>query len=271
VPLIVTLLTDFGDRDGFVGVMKGVILGICPEARLVDLSHQVEPGDVAGGALLLRAAVAYFPPGTIHLAVVDPGVGSERRPIALAAGGHRFVGPDNGLLWPAAAHLAGNDAAPMARLLTNAAYRLPWVSATFHGRDLFAPAAAHLARGVEWESLGPAVTDPVRWEPPSVSRHAAGVAGEVLWIDRYGNAVTNLTPADADTVGPAWVAEIAGARLAPGTHYAGAPPGEPLVLLGSMGTYEIAVNRGSAAERLGLRRGDPVRLLPPRSVEKRVR
>jgi len=259
--MIVTLLTDFGDRDVFVGTMKGVILGICPEARLVDLGHQVEPGDIAAGAFLLRAAVRYFPLGTVHLAVVDPGVGGERRPIALTAGEHRFVGPDNGLLWPAAALLAGSGT-PAARLLTHPAYRLSEVSATFQGRDLFAPAAAHLARGADWESLGPAVTDPVRWEPPVPCRQTDGVTGEILWIDRYGNAITNLTPSDAHALGPGWVAEVAGLRLAPATHYAAVPAGEPLVLLGSLGTYEIAVNRGSAAERLGLRRGDSVRLLP---------
>jgi S-adenosylmethionine hydrolase len=222
---------------------------------------------------------------------VDPGVGSERRPIALAAGDQRFVGPDNGLLWAAASRLAGNDSGgtvaswtveggtptggsrrpatgpdralnPVARLLENPAYRLPRVSATFHGRDLFAPAAAHLARGVTWESLGPPVADPVRWEPRVPRRSPRVVTGEILAIDRYGNAVTNLEPADADALHAPWGVEAAGALLLPATHYAAVPPGEPLVVLGSLGTYEVAVNQGSAADRFQLRRGDPVRLVP---------
>lgn len=261
--MVISLLTDFGDRDAFVGVMKGVILGICPQARLIDLCHQLEPGDVTGGALLLRSAAPYFPPGMVHLAVVDPGVGGERRPIAIRAGGQFFVGPDNGLLWAAARLICARGAPPETRRLANPAYRLPNVSATFHGRDVFAPAAAHLAVGVAWESLGPPVADAVRWEPPPARVEDGGVAGEILWIDRFGNAVTNLTPDDARRLGETWEIEVAGARVAPATHYGAAPEGEPLVVLGSLGYYELAVNRGSAAARFSLRRGDPIRLCPP--------
>ncbi|MES4793099.1 MAG: hypothetical protein C4321_09065, partial [Chloroflexota bacterium] len=150
---IVTLLTDFGHTDSYVGVMKGVILGLCPEAVLADLTHGLASGDVLGGALQLAAAVPYFPEGTIHLAVVDPGVGSRRRPLVARGNGAFFVGPDNGLLT-----LALGDA-PEVRLLAHPEMGLPRVSRTFHGRDIFAPAAAHLARGVPLTEFGPSVTD----------------------------------------------------------------------------------------------------------------
>jgi S-adenosyl-L-methionine hydrolase (adenosine-forming) len=263
--VIITLLTDFGDRDGFAGVMKGVILGICPGVALVDLSHQVEPGDVAGGALILRAAVPYFPPGTVHLAVVDPGVGGERRPVALRAGSQWLVGPDNGLLWPAAAWLAerAGEPRPEARLLSNPAYRLPQLSATFHGRDLFAPAAAHLARGVAWESLGPPVEDPVQRRIPTARRTPAAVEGEVLALDRFGNAITNIAPADVAALGERWLLEAGSACvMGPDSHYGAVPEGEPVVVLDSFGFYELAVNRRSAAERYRLTRGDRVTIRP---------
>ncbi|HET8575537.1 MAG TPA: SAM-dependent chlorinase/fluorinase, partial [Methylomirabilota bacterium] len=147
---IITLTTDFGSRDPFVGVMKGVILGICPAARLVDLSHEVSPQDVLEGALMLESSARFFPPGTIHLAVVDPGVGSRRRGLAVSAAGQCFVGPDNGLFTATL-----EEPGWVAVSLENPAYRLTQVSGTFHGRDIFAPAAAHLACGVALERLGP--------------------------------------------------------------------------------------------------------------------
>jgi S-adenosylmethionine hydrolase len=262
---MITLLTDFGDRDGFVGVMKGVILGICAGVPLVDLSHQVEPGDIQGGALILRAAVPYFPAGTVHLAVVDPGVGGERRALAFRAGEQWLVGPDNGLLWPAAAWLAeqAGEPGPEARLLANPAYRLPQLSHTFHGRDLFAPTAAHLARGVAWESLGPRVADPIRWQIPVPRRTSAGVEGELLVVDRFGNAITNVAPADVASLGERWLLEAGPVHVpGPATHYGAVPEGDPVVVLDSLGFYELAVSRGSAAERYGLRRGDRVVLRP---------
>jgi S-adenosyl-L-methionine hydrolase (adenosine-forming) len=263
--VIITLLTDFGERDGFTGVMKGVILGICPGAALVDLSHHVEPGDVGAGALILRAAVPYFPPGSIHLAVVDPGVGGDRRAVAFRAGGQWLVGPDNGLLWPAAAWLAerAGEPRPEARLLDNPAYRLPQLSHTFHGRDLFAPAAAHLARGVAWESIGPPVAEPVQRRIPTAQRAPAAVEGEVLALDRFGNAITNVAPADVAALGEHWLLEAGSACVTgPATHYGAVPEGEPVVVLDSFGFYELAVNRGSAAKRYGLTRGDRVTVRP---------
>jgi S-adenosyl-l-methionine hydroxide adenosyltransferase len=170
---IITLTTDFGARDPWVGIMKGVILGICPAARLVDLSHVIGAQDVLDGALCLEAAVGFFPRGTIHLAVVDPGVGGTRRPMALQTGGQCYVGPDNGLFSLALERDGGRVEAVE---LTAREYRLSPVSRTFHGRDIFAPAAAHLASGVPLERLGRAMTDPVRLVLPS-SRHEDGLGG----------------------------------------------------------------------------------------------
>jgi S-adenosylmethionine hydrolase len=236
--------------------MKGVILGICPSARFVDLSHAVEPGDVRGGALLLWSAVPYFPAGTIHLAVVDPGVGGDRDPLAIRSGGQAFVGPDNGLLWAAAARVG----VPQARRIENPAYRLPHVSHTFHGRDVFAPATAHLALGVPWESLGAPVPEPVRWELPVAQVTPEGITGEVLAVDRFGNVITNLTPGDLAPLGESWRMEVGPVvAVGPAAHYGAAGEGEPLVVLGSLGFYEMAVNRGNAAARYGVRRGDRVR------------
>src|SRR5919199_222420 len=209
---IITLLTDFGVADAYVGVMKGVILGIAPEVTAVDLCHEVPPQDVRAGAFLLMAAYAYFPAGTIHLAVVDPGVGTERQIVAVRAGEHYFVGPDNGLLrW--AVDRAGGAAAIVA--VENPEYRLSQVSTTFHGRDMMAPAAAHLARGVPLEALGPAVPR-LAGEPfPEPQRRGNALAGRVIYVDRYGNCITNL-PSPALRNGAASVpekVEVAGRRL----------------------------------------------------------
>jgi S-adenosylmethionine hydrolase len=182
--------------------------------------------------------------------------------VALRAGGHFFVGPDNGLVW-AAATLLGE---PEARLLVNPDYRLPRVSHTFHGRDLFAPAAAHLASGATFESVGPPATDPARWEVPAPRSDGPGIVGEILALDRFGNAMTNLEPSHLAALGERWRLEI-GDPTAPGvavtgpaSHYGAVPPGEPVVVLGSHGYFELAVNRGSAADRYRLRRGDRVQV-----------
>jgi S-adenosylmethionine hydrolase len=253
---IVALITDFGARDHFVGVVKGVVLDRCPAAQLVDLAHELEPGDVTGGALLLWAAAPYFPATTVFLAVVDPGVGGARRPLCLVAGGRRFVGPDNGLLWPAAARFG----APQAFLLADPRYRLPAVSATFHGRDLFAPAAAALAAGVEPAALGPPVPDPVRLEFPRPRATATGVDGEILWVDRFGNLISNLAPADLDPLGPGPFTFTLGTyRIAgPVPAYSAVAGGEPCVVLSSFGTFEVAVRDGNAARELAAGRGDPL-------------
>src|SRR5262245_3490744 len=185
---IITLTTDFGLRDPFVGIMKGIICGICSHATLVDLTHEVAPFDVLEGAVALESAWRFFPAGSVHLAVVDPGVGGTRRALALQAGGHYFVGPDNGLFSFAMVSDGWSAVAVEA-----AAYRRSEVSRTFHGRDIFAPAAAHLATGVPLPQLGPRVTDPVRLPFPACRREGDEIIGEVIGSDRFGNLLTSVT------------------------------------------------------------------------------
>lgn len=259
----IALLTDFGYSDAYVGVMKAVLLTRCPHARLLDLTHGIAPQDVRAGALLLASAVPYCPAGTVFLAVVDPGVGGERRAICLRGGGHLFVGPDNGLLWPAA-----STEATLAAEGVPAAFHLDrpehWLTATpgatFHGRDVFAPIAAALTAGRAPEDLGTPLDDPVRLDPPRPTRNAGEVRGEVLLIDHFGNAVTNLRPVDLDHPAPGAAAfEVAGRVLAgPDTHYAARREGEIVIVAGSLGYYEIAVRGGSAARALDLKPGSPV-------------
>jgi len=258
MPRVITLTTDFGLRDPFVGIMKGVLLSICPSARLVDLTHDVEPQDVLGGGLALEAAVAFFPPATVHLAVVDPGVGSARRAIAIRADGYYLVGPDNGLFTFA---LEGPGSTAVA--LTAPEYRLPEVSRTFHGRDVFAPAAAYLAAGVPLERLGPPVADPVRLRRPGCRLEEGELIGEVLDADRFGNLVTSI-PAGrlAEIPGQGALAvEVAG-RLVGGPvgAYAEGGEGAPAVIVGSTGRLEIFVRAGSARRCLGVGRGAIVRV-----------
>jgi S-adenosylmethionine hydrolase len=230
VSQVIALLTDFGLRDPYVGAMKGAILTTCPEATLVDLLHEVEPHDVVAGALGLDAAYRHFPEGTVFVAVVDPGVGSDRRPIAVGAGGWLFVGPDNGLFTFVL------DAHPQARvhLLANPLLCREPLSAVFHGRDLFGPAAGHLARGLPLEEVGPAI----------------------VHVDRFGNLTTNLMEADLETLGQRGEGGRLEVRLGATAlplvrTYADVPPGAPCALVGSSGRLEIAVNRGRADTLLG--------------------
>jgi len=252
----VALLTDFGYLDAYAGVMKGVLFSRCPDLRSFDLTHGVPRGNTLAGALQLAAAVPYCPPDTVFLAVVDPGVGGERRGLCARSGGRLFVGPDNGLLWPALTLLGE----PEVFHLDRPRYWLPHPSATFHGRDVFAPIAAMLALGRAPEDFGAPIQDPVRLEIPRPIHGTAGLAGEVLLVDHFGNAVTNIRPQDLRDPGPDAMLMLAGSRTlrGPATHYGAVPPGEPLVLLGSLGYYEVAVHGGSAADLLGLRRGSPV-------------
>ncbi len=250
----VSMVTDFGVEDPYVGVMKGVILGINPMAVPVDVTHHVTPQAVLEGAFVVQASWRYFPPGTVHLAVVDPGVGTERAPMAVAAGGHFFIGPDNGLFTPVL------DAYPDAvvRRIENPAYRLSRVSATFHGRDIFAPAAAWLSRGVPIEELGPPLSAPVRLPATLPERQARGLMGRVIYVDRFGNLVTSIpakeVPAEGGHV------EIAGETIEIRRTYGEVRPGRLLALVGSFGYLEVSVNRGHAAERLGVEVGEPVLL-----------
>jgi S-adenosyl-L-methionine hydrolase (adenosine-forming) len=247
---IVTLLTDFGAGSGYPAQMKGVLLTRLADAQLVDVSHEVPAYDVLAAALLLEACAPRFPREAVHLAVVDPGVGTARRPICVVdAAGRRFVGPDNGLFTP---FLEG---AQVWLLAPGGAVPIP-ASATFHGRDLFAPVAAWLAAGGEPARLGPEVADPVRLPWPGAERRGDEIHGECLRADPFGNVLTSIRAADLDAR-PAGVA-VAGAAARFVTTYGEGGPGELLALLGSSGRLELAVREGSAAERLGTYRGVPV-------------
>lgn len=273
---IVTLTTDFGTADEYVGVMKGVILSIAPHARLVDLSHQVPPQDVRRAAFLLYAAVPFFPPDTVHLAVVDPGVGTQRRAVAVSTPLGTFVGPDNGLFW----YVLSQTPTWRAVELADPAYRLPLVSHTFHGRDVFAPAAAHLARGVHLERLGPSVGELTALALPRLVVGSSQVEGEVLHADRFGNLISSvgllrwerdslvLTPAFGALSSRALRFPAAAARVALGSRvlegirrtYAEVRQGEALALVGSEGFLEVAVCQDSAQEVLAAGPGVTVRL-----------
>jgi len=285
IPLV-TLTTDFGTTDGYVGTMKGVILSIAPEARLVDISHDIAPQNIRQAAYVLYTAYPFFPPHTVHLVVVDPGVGSARRPIALRTPRGSFVGPDNGVF----SLVMAREPVEALVELSDPRYHLPQVSHTFHGRDVFAPAAAHLAAGVPITALGPPVHDPVTLPPPRLEVAPDHITGEVLHADRFGNVITSIgrlawsgdelslepafqrtprfsgdSPAKAGPpldvrfqAGGATVVvggrEIAGVRRT----YAEVERGQVLALVGSDGHLEIAVRKGSAARELGLRPGDAV-------------
>lgn len=248
---IVTLLTDFGAGSGYPAQVKGALLSRLPEAQLVDVSHDVPAYDVLAAALLLEACAPRFPPHAVHLAVVDPGVGTERRPLcAMDAAGRRFVGPDNGLFTPFLA-------AGQAWLLTNRAIVPDPESATFHARDLFAPVAAWLAAGGDPSGLGPPVADPVRLAWPVAQRRGDEVHGECLWADPFGNVLTSIRRIDLGGAAPAAVV-VAGRTARVVRTYGEGSKGELLALMGSSGRLEIAVREASAARMVGLVRGTPV-------------
>ena len=242
---IITLTTDFGARDGYVGAMKGVLATLAPSVAVIDLAHDVPRHDVAHAAWVLRSAAPEFPPGTIHVAVVDPGVGGGRAEVIVAARGHLFVGPDNGLF----AHVGRGAEGCWA--IASTGFRRPVASATFHGRDVFAPAAAALARGAPPHQAGPATRLQGRlpWPDPA-SGH-----GVVVHIDVYGNLITDLPPPD----GGASRVEIAGRTLPLARTYEDVAVGALCAYVGSMGTLEIAVREGSAAALLVCGRGEAVR------------
>jgi S-adenosylmethionine hydrolase len=251
---VIALITDFGTRDHYAGTMKGVALGICPEVTLVDITHDIPPHDVLTGALELAASYRYFPPGTVFLVVIDPGVGSARRPIAAEAGGYRFVAPDNGVLT-----LVFREAPPRKVVeLTERRYARPTVSRTFEGRDRFAPAAAWLAKGIDLTGLGRTLTSWQTLEVPEPAVAENTIVGQVVLVDRFGNLVTNVDRRSFDRL-----AGGGGIDITAGTQpvarvvatYAEAEPGSVCALFGSSEHLEIAVNGGSAAERLALGRG----------------
>jgi S-adenosylmethionine hydrolase len=257
---IITFLSDFGHADWFVGVVHGVLYSLAPDAHIVDLAHSVPPGHIAHGAFMLEAACPDFPPGTVHLAVVDPGVGTSRRALAVVAHGQVFVGPDNGLLdWALA-----DPQALVHALVNESLFRQP-VSRTFHGRDVFAPAAARLARGEALSGFGPPVHDPVRLTQHEPERRGDTLVGRVVFLDRFGNALTNLTATsiaaafgDA-TPDAALEVKLLDRRITGlARSYGDAPVGTLVAIVGSSGRLEIAQVGGAASERLGLGEGDAV-------------
>jgi len=255
-PCFITLTTDFGSRDHYVGTMKGVVYTINPSAQVVDISHEVESYDLLDGALAIAQACRYFPAGTIHLVVVDPGVGSARRPVLARSEKYFFVGPDNGVLSLALAR----EPSFSVRHITAEKYFLHPVSRTFHGRDIFATVAGWLSTGLEPSDFGPEITDYVRLSLPAPKPGTRGIEGVVLKIDKFGNVVTNITPRDAPQL---FAAAPPAFRIVIGKHeiislrnsYAGGAAREIFAILGSMGFLELAMNRGSAAEALGVEKG----------------
>jgi S-adenosylmethionine hydrolase len=244
---LVSLITDFGIQDHYVGVMKAVMLDRFPAVRFVDITHLVPAQNIAAGAFLLDCARPYFSTGTVHLAVIDPGVGSSRRPIAIQTGQACFVGPDNGLF----SSILEKEESLVVELM-NPAFRLAEISSTFHGRDIFAPAAAALASGVSISELGPVITDPVIVHDDTAGRH------QILYVDHFGNCITSI-PADAFTYSEGLIV-AGGTRVGRVSSYSEAGQGEACALIGSHGCVEISVSGGHAASQLGLRPSDPVQL-----------
>ncbi len=246
---IITLLTDFGLKDSYVGVMKGVILSIFRPATIVDITHQIASGAVLQAALTIRDAYRFFPKGTVHLAVVDPGVGTKRRPILILADGHFFIGPDNGIFQA----IVEEHGKKTIHHLVNTAFFLPQLSSTFHGRDLFAPAAAHLLSGVAPSKMGPRIHDPAYLAIPTVQKIGASLHGQVVHIDHFGNLITNIHEREIsrfsncpDLVIQAGGLSIRGLKRT----YADVPKGHFLALMGSAGFLEIAVHGGRASDSL---------------------
>lgn len=260
---IITLTTDFGLNDHFIGTMKGVILAIEPEAQIIDICHAVQAFDVLDGALSISQAYNYFPSGTVHVVIVDPGVGTARRPLLVTSERHHFIAPDNGVL----SLIYQREQRLSARHVTGEHYFLQPVSNTFHARDIFAPIAAYLAKGVDPAKFGEEVQDFVRFSAPKPKPvNETTLRGVVLKVDRFGNLITNITPQDAPmlfvenpgafkiVIGQREIREIKDA-------YALGAPGEVFGILGSMGYLEIAANRGAAAQILGAGKGTDVNIV----------
>lgn len=277
---LITLLTDFGLQDEYVGVMKGVIAAISPHTPVIDITHGIDPQDVTQGAYILAAAYPYFPAGTIHVAVVDPGVGTHRRMVAMACGGHRFVAPDNGIL----GRIAATGQAPVSAVyIENRDCFLKTVSHTFHGRDIFAPVAARLATGFPLEELGPAVHSDLLVKEKGLLRTFSDdgeIIGKVIAVDRFGNLLTSIGKDDLFEKG-CDESRCPDFRITLGSHviqglstsYASVSRHFALAIMGSRGLLEISVNSGDAQTQLGAKKGDTIRIrrcppgspLPPHS------
>lgn len=254
----ISLLTDFGLQDGFVGVMKGVILGIAPGAQIADITHDIAAQDIRRAALVISRAAPYFPPGTVHIAIVDPGVGTQRRAIAARAGAHYFVGPDNGLFSLAFQQAEEQRAALEVVALDQPAYWLADISSVFHGRDIFAPVGAHLVNGVSLAKLGTPIQDTERLGFPRVETHPGLVRGQVIDFDYFGNILTNierrhLEPGKVNRV------SLCGTQLDEMVETFGSKqPGELAAMFGTENDLTVAVVNGNAQKRLDARTGDVV-------------
>ena len=260
MPTRITLTTDFGTTDWFVGTMKGVIARIAPNAEVVDLTHGVAPGDIRAGAFALAMGYRFFPRGTVHVAVVDPGVGTKRKVAAVRTERYVFIGPDNGVLCWALRHETVREI----RSVENQSYFLQPVSRTFHGRDIFAPVAAQVSRGLPLRRLGPLLDDLVQlpWPEPRLSR--TGLAGAVLYLDRFGNAITNVPGSALGALGGGRLAVYRGRRklCQVAECYDAVSRGKAVAVPGSSGYLEVAVNGGNAAHRFQIRPGDELRVRP---------
>ena len=266
-PRIITLTTDFGTSDTYVGIMKGVILSINPNVQIVDLIHAIPPQDIYEAAFSIYTAHSYFPKGTIHVIVVDPGVGSDRQAIVSRTDSAFFVCPDNGVLSYLLQNIGNEGGQLMSSVaIQNSAYYLPEVSNTFHGRDIFAPVAAHLSLGVSLEDIGPPVQTLVQL-PIQVPELTDGVlTGQIVKIDRFGNAITNISETAIARLKSASTGGISTYEIRVGSvrlhrfnrAYAESGVGKPLAIIGSSGLLEIAINGGNAKEDLGIKWGDPV-------------
>jgi S-adenosylmethionine hydrolase len=260
---IITLTTDFGSNDHFVGAMKGVILDIVPDAQIVDICHAVQAFDVLDGALTISQAYSYFPNRTVHVVVVDPGVGTARRPIVASCDKYHFVAPDNGVL----SLVYAREPRVHVRHITSEHYFLQPVSNTFHARDIFSPVAAYLAKEVDSLKFGEEIEDYVRFSAPKPKAVDGNrLRGVVLKVDRFGNLITNITPQDAPMIfgaDPKAFKIVVGTREITELHnaYAEAAPGEVFGILGSMGFLEIAANRGAAAQLTGAGKGSDVSII----------
>ena len=248
---VLSITTDFGITNGFVGVMKGVIYGIAPDVKIVDISQLISAQNVMEGAYAMWRAVPFFPPDSVHVGVVDPGVGTDRRLIGLEARGHFFVGPDNGVFWPI---IEDCEDAKIIHL-TDRVYFRPRVSPTFHGRDVFAPVAAHLSLGVDLEKMGARINDPQRLRYPKPKEKGGTLYGEITRVDNFGNLITNIRRKDLDpfleSARPVIeVGDLVIKKLSP--VYADVEQGEPLALINSSDWLEIAVHQGRASRYIGL-------------------
>ena len=258
---ILTLTTDFGDKDGFVGTMKGVIWSICPAAQIADISHTVAPQNVLEGAIVLWRAYPFFPAGSVHVAVIDPGVGTSRRPMAAHLGAHYFVGPDNGLFTPMVEDAEKNGWPIEIVHLTNAKYFLAEVSHTFHGRDIFAPVGAALANGVPLAELGPAITDPVRLPMPKPEKTQTGWRAHVTVVDIFGNLTTDLAASELEGQESVLFRLLGRELRGLVDSYGLEQSGALVALVDSENFVEIAAVNGSAAKELGAQIGDTVEVI----------